>query len=127
MHSTYNVVHHLPPHPTFALSQELKAKEEDAAGGKKDEKSPGRLRAMINTVIGNLQLRISNLHVRYEDGTSYPGHNFAVGLMLTDIIADTVDEAGRKAFVTANVLKLLRKVRSCQCYLLLCRIVVAMT
>lgn len=70
---------------------------------------------MINTIVGNLQLRISNLHIRYEDDTSYPGHHFAVGVTLKDIIADTVDEWGRKAFVTSNVLKLLRKVSAGVC------------
>lgn len=37
------------------------AKANDGGGG-------GRLRAIIETIIGNLQLSITNVHVRYEVG-----------------------------------------------------------
>lgn len=61
---------------------------------------------MIEPILGNLQLRVTNLHVRYED------EGVAVGVMLSKISAHTVDEFGRRAFVTSNVLQYLRKVRA---------------
>ena len=71
----------------------------------------GMLKAVIDTVIGNLQLSITNVHVRYEDAVTNPGRPFAVGWTLERISGNTVDEAGREAFVTNNPLQLLRKVR----------------
>lgn len=65
---------------------------------------------MIDPILGNLQLRLTNLHIRYEDEGSYPGHRLCLGLLLRKVSAHSVDEAGRKAFVTANALQCLRKV-----------------
>lgn len=45
-----------------------------------------------------------------QDSTSNPGTIFAVGLTLESLSTHTVDEAGQRAFVTQNPLKLLRKV-----------------
>ncbi|KAL4443584.1 hypothetical protein ABPG75_011321 [Micractinium tetrahymenae] len=69
----------------------------------------GMLKAVIDTVIGNLQLSISNVHIRYEDDTTNPGHPFACGLTLDSITGYTVDELGKEAFITNNPLQMLRK------------------
>ena len=57
-------------------------------------------------------LTLTHLHVhRYEDdGWAWAGHRLAVGVMLGKVAAHTVDETGKPAFVTSNVLLLLRKV-----------------
>jgi hypothetical protein len=55
------------------LEARLKSGLQEAAAG-----APGMLRALIDTILGNLQLRITNVHVRYEDTASNPGHEFAV-------------------------------------------------
>ena len=47
---------------------------------------------------------------RYEDAYTNPGHPFACGITLDSITGYTVDEAGREAFVTNNLLQMLRKV-----------------
>ncbi|KAL3132003.1 hypothetical protein ABBQ32_008624 [Trebouxia sp. C0010 RCD-2024] len=69
----------------------------------------GRLKAIIDTVIGNLQTSITNVHIRYEDDVSNPGVPFACGLTLEKLSAHTVDEDGNEAFVKDNPLSLLRK------------------
>lgn len=101
-------------------AQELEAKEAGGAGADGKQAAAGapagggRLRAFIDTVIGNLELRISNIHIRYEDATSYPGHTFSIGLMLQEISGHTVDVDGKRTFVTGgNALKTLRKVSPC--------------
>jgi hypothetical protein len=71
----------------------------------------GRLYALLDTIIGNLQLKITNVHVRYEDSSSNPGHSFCIGVMLQEISATTANEHWRAAFVTAGALLTLRKVR----------------
>ncbi|KDD73282.1 TM vesicle-mediated sorter chorein, partial [Helicosporidium sp. ATCC 50920] len=69
----------------------------------------GLLKSAIDTVIGNLQLHVTNVHVRYEDATSHPGHPFATGVTLASLVAATADEQGNESFVTASPLSLLRK------------------
>ncbi|KAK9819963.1 hypothetical protein WJX72_004515 [[Myrmecia] bisecta] len=74
-----------------------------------EDGKPGRFRAIADTVLGNLQLSITNVHVRYEDDQSNSKAPFACGLTLQKLSAHTVDEFGREAFVTQNPMDLLRK------------------
>lgn len=69
----------------------------------------GFLRGLIDTILGNLQFSISNVHVRYEDEETQPGQPFACGLTLEKMSGSTVDELGRPAFITSSPLDLLRK------------------
>ena len=48
-----------------------------------------------------------------QDDVSNSGQPFAVGLTLEKLTAHTVDEEGKKAFVTHNPMDMLRKVMSC--------------
>jgi len=71
---------------------------------------PLGLRGLIDTIVANLELRVTNIHIRFEDPSSWPGHTFAIGVMLSEISAHTVDEDGRRAFVTNEQLRTVRKV-----------------
>ncbi|XP_060207492.1 uncharacterized protein LOC132635217 [Lycium barbarum] len=65
--------------------------------------------SLINTIIGNLKLSISNIHIRYEDLESNSGHPFAAGITLEKLSAMTVDDSGNEAFVTGNALDFIQK------------------
>ncbi|KAL7618287.1 hypothetical protein Lser_V15G01600 [Lactuca serriola] len=67
------------------------------------------LGSLIGTIIGNLKISIGNVHVRYEDPISNPGHPFAVGFTLAKLAAFTVDEKGNETFDTSGALDKLRK------------------
>ncbi|KAG2314342.1 hypothetical protein Bca52824_017464 [Brassica carinata] len=67
------------------------------------------LGSLIATIIGNLKISISNVHVRYEDSTSNPGHPFASGITLAKLAAVTMDEEGNETFDTSGALDKLRK------------------
>lgn len=67
------------------------------------------LGSLINTVIGNLRLSISNIHIRYEDLESNPGHPFAAGVTLEKLLAVTIDDSGRETFVTGGALDRIQK------------------
>ncbi|KAL8266737.1 hypothetical protein R6Q59_004081 [Mikania micrantha] len=67
------------------------------------------LGSFINTIIGNLKLSISSIHIRYEDLESNPGHPFAAGVTLEKLSAVTVDHSGKEAFVTGGALEQLHK------------------
>ncbi|KAM1191559.1 hypothetical protein PS2_011822 [Malus domestica] len=67
------------------------------------------LGSLIATIIGNLKISISNVHVRYEDSTSNPGHPFCSGVTLAKLAAVTMDEQGNETFDTSGALDKLRK------------------
>ncbi|MCD7461317.1 hypothetical protein HAX54_045887 [Datura stramonium] len=56
------------------------------------------LGSLIGTIIGNLKISISNVHIRYEDSVSNPGHPFSCGL-LQSFAAVTMDEQGMKPLI----------------------------
>ncbi|KAG8382461.1 hypothetical protein BUALT_Bualt05G0079700 [Buddleja alternifolia] len=67
------------------------------------------LGSLINTVIGNLKLSISNIHIRYEDLESNPGHPFSAGVTLDKLSAFTVDDKGEETFITGGALERIQK------------------
>ncbi|XP_015161501.1 uncharacterized protein [Solanum tuberosum] len=67
------------------------------------------LGSLIGTIIGNLKISISNVHVRYEDSVSNPGHPFSCGVTLAKLAAVTMDEQGNETFDTSGALDKLRK------------------
>ncbi|KAK1425948.1 hypothetical protein QVD17_14615 [Tagetes erecta] len=67
------------------------------------------LGSLIGTIIGNLKISIGNVHIRYEDSVSNPGHPFAVGITLAQLAAFTVDDKGNETFDTTGALDKLRK------------------
>ncbi|KAL8204292.1 hypothetical protein R6Q57_009915 [Mikania cordata] len=67
------------------------------------------LGSLIGTIIGNVKISIGNVHIRYEDSVSNPGHPFAVGITLAKLAAFTVDEKGNETFDTSGALDKLQK------------------
>ncbi|KAJ4957745.1 hypothetical protein NE237_024856 [Protea cynaroides] len=67
------------------------------------------LESLINTIIGNLKLSITNIHIRYEDLESNPGHPFASGVTLEKLSAVTIDDNGKETFLTGGALKRIQK------------------
>ncbi len=98
--------------------------------------STSSFQAMLEPILGNLELRFSNIHIRYEEeeeegdadkagleaqkseeraggrGTAAEKRGVAVGVMLKEVSAHTIDEWGMRRFVTNDVLQCLRKVRA---------------
>lgn len=64
---------------------------------------------MIDPILANLQLVVTNVHVRYEDDLAWPGHVLSLGVLLTRLAAVTVNEAGEAAWITSSLGQLLRK------------------
>ncbi|KAL0376317.1 UNVERIFIED_CONTAM: Vacuolar protein sorting-associated protein 13 [Sesamum calycinum] len=67
------------------------------------------LGSLIATIIGNLKISISNVHIRYEDSLSNPGHPFCCGITLAKLAAVTMDEQGNETFDTSGALDKLRR------------------
>ncbi|KAK8950501.1 hypothetical protein KSP40_PGU008211 [Platanthera guangdongensis] len=75
----------------------------------KSEMNTSWLGSLISTIIGNLKLSITNIHVRYEDMESNPGHPFAAGLTLSRLSAVTIDDSGNETFATGGALEHIQK------------------
>ncbi|GMH29787.1 hypothetical protein Nepgr_031630 [Nepenthes gracilis] len=75
----------------------------------KTEVNKSWLGSLINTIIGNLKLSLSNIHIRYEDLESNPGHPFSAGVTLEKLSAVTVDDNGNETFATGGALDRIQK------------------
>ncbi|KAL6642664.1 hypothetical protein ACP70R_020845 [Stipagrostis hirtigluma subsp. patula] len=75
----------------------------------KTELNSSWLGSFISTIIGNIKLSIGNIHIRYEDVESNPGHPFAAGLVLSKLAAVTVDDLGKETFATGGDLDRVKK------------------
>ncbi|KAK8477173.1 hypothetical protein V6N11_019518 [Hibiscus sabdariffa] len=84
---------------------------EAISGSKLESAPPGNswLGSLVASIIGNLKITISNVHVRYEDCISNPGHPFSSGVTLAKLAAVTMDEHGNETFDTSGALDKLRK------------------
>ena len=58
----------------------------------------GRGATLIAQILHNLQVEISNLHVRYEDSSTSLESPFAIGLTLQELSAFTTDQGGNRRF-----------------------------
>jgi hypothetical protein len=57
-------------------------------------------------ILRNLELQISNIHVRYEDDFSKPEHPFSAGITLSSIEIKTADENWNPTFLKEDKIKI---------------------
>ncbi|RDB28887.1 Vacuolar protein sorting-associated protein 13 [Hypsizygus marmoreus] len=78
----------------------------------------GLWESLITKVINNLQVTVKNIHVRYEDNLSVPGHPFAAGVTLAGFAAVSVNEEWEPAFIesTAGAIHKLANLQSLAVY-----------
>ncbi|KAI0321342.1 hypothetical protein OF83DRAFT_1274656 [Amylostereum chailletii] len=78
----------------------------------------GLLASLIAKIVNNLQITVKNIHIRYEDKLSVPGHPFAAGFTLAGFSAYSVDENWVPAFIesTAGRIHKLAKLESLALY-----------
>ncbi|KAF9044538.1 vacuolar protein sorting-associated protein 13 [Hymenopellis radicata] len=78
----------------------------------------GLWESLTAKIINNLQVTVKNIHVRYEDKLSVPGHPFAAGLTLAGFTAFSVNEEWKPAFIesTAGAIHKLGNLQSLAVY-----------
>ncbi|KAI8057703.1 hypothetical protein BDF22DRAFT_772292 [Syncephalis plumigaleata] len=54
---------------------------------------------LVTKIVDNLQISISNIHIRYEDNVSHPGHMFALGITLHKLSAQSTDANWNVTFI----------------------------
>jgi len=66
------------------------------------QKSQGLIASLITKIVNNLQVTIKNVHIRYEDKISVPGHPFAAGITLAGFTAISTDENWKPTFIDST-------------------------
>ncbi|KAH9944371.1 vacuolar protein sorting-associated protein 13 [Epithele typhae] len=64
--------------------------------------SQGLVSSLVTKIINNLQITVRNIHIRYEDNMSVPGHPFAAGITLAGFTAVSVNELWQPAFIDSK-------------------------
>jgi len=75
-----------------------------------DQKNQSFVNQLVTKIVDNLQISINNIHIRYEDKLSDPGHPFAVGLTLSEFSAVSTDSDWKPTFIegeTGSIHKLI--------------------
>ncbi|XP_062588327.1 intermembrane lipid transfer protein VPS13A-like [Saccostrea cucullata] len=86
------------------LQQIEDAKKAAAEQGKeKEPKKDSFAEKMAAQIIKNLQIQISNIHVRYEDSYTNPDHPFSIGISMADLLFQTTDENWKPCVVKEAV------------------------
>ena len=62
----------------------------------------GFLSSVISKIVNNIQITVKNVHVRYEDSLSNPGHPFAAGVTLAGFTVHSTDGNWERAFVEST-------------------------
>ncbi|KAI9251543.1 hypothetical protein BY458DRAFT_17568 [Sporodiniella umbellata] len=83
-----------------------------------DTSSDGFLNQLTTKVIDNFQFTIKNIHIRYEDKISDPGHPFAVGVTLKELSGLSTDSDWQPKFIndSANSINKLVTLQSLSVY-----------
>ncbi|KAI9512588.1 hypothetical protein F5148DRAFT_973480 [Russula earlei] len=66
------------------------------------DQSQGLIASFLAKLLNNIQVTVKNVHIRYEDNISVPGHPFAVGVTLSSFLAISVDENWVPAFIEGS-------------------------
>ena len=67
-----------------------------------DPKTTSMFQNMATQILDNLEIRISNIHIRYEDSKTFPGSTFSFGITLKSFLVTTTDEDWQETFHKAK-------------------------
>ena len=80
----------------------LKERNTEGMSEEEQQKQQSFTASLTTAIIDNLQVTVKNIHVRYEDSISDPGHPFAAGLTLRELSAYSTDERWAPTFVQST-------------------------
>lgn len=67
-----------------------------------DPKATTYLQNLTTKIIDNIEIKISNIHIRYEDSKSFPGELFSFGCTLENFIVTTTNHRWEETFVARD-------------------------
>jgi vacuolar protein sorting-associated protein 13A/C len=77
----------------------LKERAQEGLSPEEEKRSQSFTASLTTKIVDNLQVTIKNIHVRYEDSISAPGHPFALGLTLEEFSAVSTDGEWKPTFI----------------------------
>src|ERR1700761_138851 len=80
----------------------LKERNTEGMSPEEQQKQQSFTAALTTTIIDNVQVQVKNVHIRYEDAISDPGHPFAAGITLQELSAVSTDENWRPTFIQST-------------------------
>ncbi|KAK3113583.1 Vacuolar protein sorting-associated protein 13 [Teratosphaeriaceae sp. CCFEE 6253] len=80
----------------------LKERSTEGMSQEEEQKQQSFTAALTTTIIDNVQIQVKNVHIRYEDAVSDPGHPFAAGLTLQELSAVSTDENWRPTWIQST-------------------------
>ncbi|KAI1733917.1 hypothetical protein F4680DRAFT_368242 [Xylaria scruposa] len=77
----------------------LKERNQEGLSQEEQKKSQSFTESLVTKIVDNLQVTVKNIHVRYEDSISAPGHPFALGVTLEEFSAVSTDGQWHPTFI----------------------------
>ncbi|KAG8691548.1 hypothetical protein FRC11_001538 [Ceratobasidium sp. 423] len=71
----------------------------DASTTNDSQQHQGLIESITGRIVNNVQITVKNIHIRYEDSISAPGHPFSAGVTLAGFTAQSVDEKWVPTFI----------------------------
>jgi vacuolar protein sorting-associated protein 13A/C len=68
----------------------------------KNNENEGFISQLTTKIVDNLQFTMRNIHIRYEDNISDPGHPFSAGITLKELSALSTDELWQPKFISES-------------------------
>ncbi|KAE8441399.1 hypothetical protein EG329_004988 [Mollisiaceae sp. DMI_Dod_QoI] len=81
----------------------LKERATEGLSQEEQQKSQSFTESLVTKIVDNLQITVKNIHVRYEDSISAPGHPFALGLTLKEFSAVSTDGNWKPTYIQNSV------------------------
>jgi vacuolar protein sorting-associated protein 13A/C len=81
-------------------SVQRKKPENEATTAQEDAKNNSFMSQLVTKIIDNVQVSIKNVHIRYEDNVSNPGHPFAAGVTLSEVSALSTNGEWEPTFIS---------------------------
>ena len=77
----------------------LKDRNQEGMSQEEQQKNQSFTDSLVTKIVDNLQISIKNIHVRYEDSISAPGHPFALGITLEEFSAISTDGEWKPTYI----------------------------
>lgn len=77
----------------------LKERNQEGLSYDEQQKNQSFTQSLVTKIVDNLQVTVKNIHIRYEDSISAPGHPFALGVTLEEFSAVSTDGEWKPTFI----------------------------
>jgi vacuolar protein sorting-associated protein 13A/C len=77
----------------------LKDRTQEGMSQEEQQKNQSFTDSLVTKIVDNLQITVKNIHIRYEDSISAPGHPFAIGLTLEQFSAISTDGEWKPTYI----------------------------